>query len=142
MKLIRSDGSRSSMSPWFSFPTWMDADYFTTDTTNGLNMWDDDNNVYVEVAVPGLDSKDIDVNLSDGVLTIRGVKEEKDEEKRKGKKVYSATLKRNFYYSTSLPSGVDSDKVEANLKSGVLALTIAKSEKAKPRKIQVKSSSE
>lgn len=137
MKLITPIQRPSLFNPWFNFPSWDDDDYNPSHAGTGMNMWEDENHVYVEVAVPGLSEKDIDVHLENNVLSIRGAKEEADK-KHEGKKVYSSSMKSSFYYSTTLPSSADSDKVDANLENGVLTLTVGKSEKSKPKKIEVK----
>jgi HSP20 family protein len=138
MKLVRSDDARKMFSPWWGLTSIFDDDFMVdTSTQGGINMWEDDSSVYVEVAVPGLKEKDLDVNLENGVLTVRGVKEDKDEQKQ-GKRVYSSSMKQSFYYSTTLPSNVDSGKVNAELEDGVLTLRVEKSPEAKPKKIEVK----
>jgi HSP20 family protein len=89
--------------------------------------------------LPGVDAKDLDVTLADGILTIKGEKSEAKEEKDKG---YYLSERRygSFQRSLELPRGVDSEKIEANFSNGVLKLILPKTpeRQKKDRKITVK----
>ncbi|MBI1370492.1 MAG: Hsp20 family protein [Planctomycetes bacterium] len=100
-----------------------------------------DEAVDVSVELPGMDEKDIDVSLSDDVLTIRGEKKAEREEKKKGYYLAERSYG-SFYRSIPLPPGVDSGKAEAQFKKGVLTVTLPKTPEAqaKVRKIEVKAS--
>lgn len=100
-----------------------------------------DEAVDVSVELPGMDEKDIDVSLSDDVLTIRGEKKAEREEKKKGYYLAERSYG-SFYRSIPLPPGVDSEKAEARFKKGVLTVTLPKTPEAqaKVRKIEVKAS--
>ncbi|TBF82166.1 Hsp20/alpha crystallin family protein [Rhizobium leguminosarum] len=75
--------------------------------------------------LPGVDAKDLDVTLADGVLTIKGEKNETKEEKEKD---YYLSERRygSFHRSLELPRGVDSEKIEANFSNGVLKVSLPK----------------
>ena len=94
----------------------------------------------VTAELPGLDEKDIEVKVVDGGLTIRGEKTEAKEERKKG---YHLQERRfgSFERSFRLPEGVDTDKIDAAFKKGVLTVTLPKKPEAqKPaKKIEVKS---
>jgi len=94
----------------------------------------------VTAELPGLDEKDIDVAVSDNVLTIKGEKKEEKEEKEKS---YYLSERRYgaFQRSLELPSGVDAGRIEAQFAKGVLTITLPKTAEAqkKQRKIDVKS---
>lgn len=100
-----------------------------------------DEAVDVSVELPGMDEKDIDVSLSDDVLTIRGEKKAEREEKKKGYYLAERSYG-SFYRSIPLPPGVDSEKAEAQFKKGILTVTLPKTPEAqaKVRKIEVKAS--
>jgi HSP20 family protein len=100
-----------------------------------------DEAVDVSVELPGMDEKDIDVSLSDDVLTIRGEKKAEREEKKKGYYLAERSYG-SFYRSIPLPPGVDSEKAQAQFKKGVLTVTLPKTPEAqaKVRKIEVKAS--
>ena len=88
--------------------------------------------------VPGLEEKDIEVFVDDGVLTLRGEKrsEIEDQEKQFSERYYG-----HFERRIALPSDVESDRAEAKFKNGVLTVTVPKSATASPRvkRIEIKS---
>ena len=93
----------------------------------------------VTAELPGLDEKNIEVNLVGGSLLIKGEKQEEKEEKKKDYYLHErqyGSFERRF----GLPEGVDTDKIEANFKKGVLTVTLPKTAEAqKPaKKIDVK----
>jgi HSP20 family protein len=89
--------------------------------------------------LPGMDEKNIEVNVSDGNLTIKGEKQEEKEEKNKDYYMRERNFG-SFERRFELPEGVDADKIEATFKKGVLTLTLPKKlEAQKPaKKIEVK----
>ena len=89
----------------------------------------------VTVELPGIDMKGIDISYVKGVLTIKG---EKKKESNEGEcchcaERYSGTFERSF----RIPGDVNSDKIDATYKDGILKLVVAKSEKSVPKKIEV-----
>jgi HSP20 family protein len=89
--------------------------------------------------LPGIDEKDIEVKLANGILSIKGEKQEEKEEKKKDYYL----RERNFGLferSFQVPDGVDTDKIEASFKKGVLTVTLAKKPEAQTaaKKIDVK----
>ena len=89
--------------------------------------------------LPGMDDKNIEVKAVDGVLTIKGEKQEEKEEKKKDYYLQERSFG-SFQRSFGLPDGVDQDKIEASFKKGVLIVTLPKRPEAqKPtKKIEVK----
>ncbi len=87
--------------------------------------------------VPGVEEKDLDVGIHNGVLTVSGTRQA--EERREGESyaVYERQYG-SFSRSFSLPDMADGDKIEAKLEHGVLELKIPKKAEAKPRKIAIK----
>jgi len=87
--------------------------------------------------VPGIGIRDIDVSVSGNVLTLKG--EKKVSEKNENHDVYRGELASGRFQRTlQLPLAVDSSKVEAVLKDGVLRITLPKQEELKPHQISVK----
>ena len=86
--------------------------------------------------VPGVEPKDIDVSLDDGVLTVKG--ERKSESKDEGEG-YTRTERTygSFFRRFTLPDTADADNISAKTEHGVLKLRIPKKEKAMPKKISV-----
>lgn len=97
-----------------------------------------DDVVEVSIELPGMDEKDIEVDVSDDVLTIRGEKKSEREEKRKGYYLAERTFG-GFYRRIPLPPGVDSEKAAAQFRKGVLTVTLPKTPEAqeKVRRIPV-----
>ncbi len=102
----------------------------------GIDVWEDDNHLYVEADLPGLARDDIDVTVEDGVLSIRAAKDESDEHKGRNYHV-AERCSRRFERHLRLPEHIDSGKVDAALKDGVLTVKLNRREQAKPRKIEV-----
>jgi HSP20 family protein len=91
----------------------------------------------VRAELPGIEQKDIDISISDGILTIKG---EKKHEKEEENACYHTVERRygTFSRTMRLPTEVDAEKVDATFKDGVLSVTLPKSETSKPRKIEIK----
>jgi HSP20 family protein len=97
-----------------------------------------DKEITVTAELPGLDEKDIEVNLSDNVLTLKG--EKKSEKEEKSKTVYRSERSYGmFQRAIPLPVEVQEDKVEADFSKGVLTVHLPKSPAAqkKTRKIEI-----
>ena len=87
--------------------------------------------------MPGLDPKDIDISLSDGLLTIKGEKKQEREEKEENYHLVERSYG-SFARSVRLPGETQSDKISASYKNGVLKVTLPKSEEAKKKEIKIK----
>jgi HSP20 family protein len=104
-----------------------------------VDVTESDKAFEISAELPGLDEKNIEVNVANGGLTIKGEKKEEKEEKQKGYYVSERSYG-SFERFFSLPDGVDADKIEASFKNGVLKVTLPKTAEAqKPsKKIEVK----
>jgi HSP20 family protein len=89
----------------------------------------------VEAELPGVDKKDVNVELRDSELVITGDIKERE---RTGILRRRTRRKGRFEYRVTLPGDADADGVDASLHDGVLTLRVPKSERAKPRRIDVK----
>jgi HSP20 family protein len=105
-----------------------------------VNVWEDKDAVHVVARVPGLESDDLDIQLTGETLTIRGVfGSDAEREESKDWCWYSNELWYGpFERTITLPTQVQNDKVEAVFKNGVLQLTVPKAEEVKPKTIKVK----
>jgi HSP20 family protein len=87
--------------------------------------------------LPGIKEQDLDISLQNGVLTVSGTRQA--EEKKEGESYYLFERKYgSFSRSFALPDVADPEKVEADLKDGILTIAIGKRVDAKPRKIGLK----
>jgi HSP20 family protein len=103
-----------------------------------VNVWENADSIFVEAELPGLNPADLNVLVSEGnLLTLEG--EFKGPEVAKGVWQRRERTVGKFSRVLKLPVPVDADKVQAKFDSGVLTLTLPKSELAKPRKITVQS---
>ena len=104
-----------------------------------IEVVDCDDTYRITAELPGMTAENIDIKLSDGSLTIRG---EKSEEKKEEKENYLLSERRygTFSRTLPLPSGVNSEHIDAHLSNGVLTVTLPKTAEAKQkeRRIQVK----
>jgi HSP20 family protein len=93
----------------------------------------------ITAELPGMDEKNIEVKIADGRLTIKGEKQEEKEEKKKDYYLQERHFG-SFERSFDIPESVDPNKIEANVKKGVLTVTLPKKAEAlKPaKKIEVK----
>jgi HSP20 family protein len=104
--------------------------------TPALDMYEDKDNVYVRVELPGMKKEEIDISLHDGSLSISG--ERRSEEKVTEAEVYRAErFFGRFQRTIALPTAVAVGQVKAQYKDGVLTVTLPKAEEAKPKHIDV-----
>ena len=116
--------------PWLDEEDWIEYE-------EGLNVYETDDELVIEAYVPGVSEDEIDVSIEDNVIRIKAEHKE-DKEKKKKKVVYRQTAQASYFYSTTIPCPVKTDKAEAVLENGVLKITLPKAEEAKPKKIAVK----
>ncbi|MDY6955137.1 MAG: Hsp20/alpha crystallin family protein [Thermodesulfobacteriota bacterium] len=105
--------------------------------TPAFDISETENELIVTAEIPGMDKEDIDIHLSEGVLTIKGEKRHEKEDKKEDYHCIERSYG-SFTRSIGLPFDVETDKVDATYKDGVLKLTLPKSERAKLKKIEVK----
>ena len=91
--------------------------------TPAIDIVEKDKGFEVTAELPGLDAKDIDVQFANGMLTIKGEKREEKEEKTKDRYV-SERRYGSFRRTLQVPGSVDSEKIEASYKGGVLTVTL------------------
>jgi len=101
-----------------------------------VDVSESDTEVRIQAELPGMDESDLDVSLSNGVLTIQGEKKEEHEEKD-GSRYYSECRYGRFRREIPLPSEVDEAKAEATFSKGVLTVTLPKTPEAQERRRQI-----
>jgi len=102
-----------------------------------LDIGEQDDAYVVQAELPGVKTDDIDISVHDNRLTLSGHKSA--EEKTEDKNVYHVERRYGaFRREVRLPGDVDAEAIEARSTDGVLIVTLPKSEKAKPRRIEVK----
>lgn len=123
--LVKRDLFRSMF-----WPRWDDFDDMASQ--RGLKIRETDKDIIVEAVVAGVPLSDVEIEIDDGVLAIKA--EKKEEMKDEGK--HQSSLYQ-YYYTCAL-SGGQWDKADAEVKDGVVYITIPKTEAARPRKISIK----
>jgi len=128
------------------------SDFFTDVETRPLGQWvtgrlvpsmdiaETDKAFEVKAELPGMDEKDVEITIADGLLTIKG--EKKDETEEKDKSFHRVERSYGSFQRTlSLPANVDEEKISADFAKGVLEVTLPKSREAAkgPKKIGIKS---
>ena len=110
----------------------------TPASTPSMDVTENDKQIEITAELPGLEEKDVQVNVVDNVLTIRG---EKKAEKEEHKDENHWLLERSygsFSRSITLPAGVTADDIKASIAKGVLTVTVPKPAPAQAKKIEVK----
>lgn len=131
---------RRGLVPWDPFRelvgSW-DEDFFSGDFLPSADVYQDKDNVIVEMDAPGIEADKVDISVENDVLTVCGSREENKEVKREDyyrKEVRSGSFSRSII----LPMQVKGDEAQAEFKKGVLKITLPKAEEVKPKKIEVK----
>ncbi len=101
-------------------------------TAPALDMRETDKAVEVAVELPGVEEKDVEVSVNDGVLTVRGERRA-DREEKHGDWHLVERSSGSFVRSVALPSGVDDAKATAEFRNGVLTITLPKTAEAEAR---------
>jgi HSP20 family protein len=120
---------------------WWPERFFRTDEldvrTPAVDVFEEKDDIVVKAEIPGMEKDNIQVNLTDHTLTIKG--EKKKEEEVKEENYYrSERSYGSFLRTLELPRDVHADKVKATFKNGVLEVRMPKTEEAKAKEIKVK----
>lgn len=101
-----------------------------------VDIYEHDGNIVLKAELPGVDPKEVDVRVENNTLTLRGERKFDTEIKRDNyhrvERAYGS-----FSRSFTLPSVVDTEKIKADYRDGVLKVVLPKREEAKPKQIQV-----
>jgi HSP20 family protein len=119
-------GTRAGDEEWALGGSWAPA----------VDILERDGNIVLKAELPGVDPKDVDIRVENNTLTLRGERridgDAKREDYHRVERSYGA-----FERSFSLPTVVDTEKIRAEYKDGVLKLTLPKKEEAKPKQISI-----
>jgi HSP20 family protein len=117
---------------WSTFPT------AETGLVPSVDVAESDKEIEITAELPGLEEKDVQINLADNVLTIRGEKKAEKEQKDKNYHLVERSYG-SLSRSLELPEGVDADSIKASIAKGVLKVTVPKPAPAQVKKVEVKS---
>ncbi len=121
--------------PSFGLPALGSAD--GPDLMPRMDVSETEKEFEITAELPGLEEKDVQVNVADGVLTIRGEKKAEKEERDKNYHMVERSYG-SFARSLELPKGVDADAIKASIVNGVLKVSVPKPVPAQVKKIEVK----
>lgn len=102
-----------------------------------VNTYEDKEAFLISCDLPGMDQKDVKLNLDNNTLTISGTRKLEHEDKRENYQRVEC-LFGTFSRSFTLPATVDSGKIEASMQNGVLTIRLPKKEESKPKQIDIK----
>jgi HSP20 family protein len=102
-----------------------------------LDLIEEEGQYIVKASMPGVEPDQVEITLTDNILTIKGESKRESEDKQSNYHVRERHYG-SFMRQISLPMGVDAENVEATHENGVLTLRLPKSEASKPKKISVK----
>ena len=109
----------------------------TSAWTPAVDIKEEEGDFLITADVPGVDPKDIDVTMENGMLTIKGERKLESDMSENGLRRVER-MHGTFYRRFSLPDYSDADNISASCKNGVLTVTVPKTEAVKPRRIEVK----
>ena len=104
--------------------------------TPAVDVFETENELVLKADLPEVDPKNVEIQIENGTLTLKGNRAFEDEKNGKGYHRIERSYG-SFVRAFSLPETVDPENVKADFKNGVLTMTIAKKEVAKPRTIKV-----
>jgi HSP20 family protein len=110
-------------------------------TTSGafvppVDIYEDQHGIQLKLEVPGIDQKDLNINVENNILTVSG--ERKFEQEQKEENFHRIERRYgSFIRSFTLPNTVDTEKITADYNNGVLSIRLVKREEAKPKQIKV-----
>ena len=108
----------------------------TTTWSPAVDIYETENEIVVQAELPGVDRKDISLNLENNVLTLKGErrfeKETKEENYHRIERSYGG-----FARTFSIPATVDEEKIRADYRDGILKIALPKKEQVKPKQIRI-----
>jgi HSP20 family protein len=120
------------------FPSFGAGSANTTKMLPTMDVAETEKEIEITAELPGLEEKDVQINIADNLLTIRGEKKAEKEEKDKNYRLVERSYG-SFERTLELPEGVNPDAIKASIAKGVLRVTVPKPAPAQAKKIEVKS---
>ena len=102
-----------------------------------MDVTETDKEIEITAELPGLEEKDVQINVADNLLTVRGEKKAEKEEQDKNYRLIERSYG-SFQRTLELPDGCNADAIKASIAKGVLKVTVPKPAPAQAKKIEVK----
>ncbi|MFN2309066.1 MAG: Hsp20/alpha crystallin family protein [Gammaproteobacteria bacterium] len=112
------------------------ANVATSDWVPAVDIKEEAERFVIHADIPGVDPKDIDVHMENGILTLKGGRHAESQEEREGYK-RTERVRGSFYRRFSLPDTANAEAISAKSQHGVLEVVIPKQQKVQPRRIEV-----
>jgi len=145
MKIIKKDSNsrtyptymplRSIFDDFFTPSIWETS--FTSQSITSADIWEEKDDIYVKMALPGVKKEDIKISIMEDSINISG-QTKNEEESNKEKKYYYRSMESSFEQSFNLPTKIQLEKTEAEFKDGVLTVKLPKADAVKPKEIEIK----
>jgi HSP20 family protein len=136
MSLLQNQMNRLFEGALHGWPSESNGTTGTTSWVPAADIYESDNELVVNLDLPGIDPKMVDLRVENNVLTIRGERQFEEKQNQDSyhrvERSYGA-----FARSFTLSTAVDPEKIRASYKAGVLSITLPKAEAAKPKRIQI-----
>lgn len=123
-------GMQVRMTDWAALPP----------SSPAINVTEAVDSFKVEASLPGVDAKDVQLEIAGGLLTITGQRREEKKEEKPGNYLHQEISFGSFMRSFSLPETADGTKAKAEFRNGILTISVPKKAEAvqKPQKIDIK----
>lgn len=110
----------------------------TAQSAYAADLYETEDKLVLEMVVPGLTAKQLDISVEDGQLIVKGSAVEETKDQNEERRYWLQSISRNeFSRSLKLPKSVDVDAIHADVQDGILTLTMPKAAEAKVRKIEI-----
>jgi HSP20 family protein len=119
-------------------PQSLEADEDSDEGQLAVDVYQDKDNVYIKSTIAGVKPEDLDISIGSNLVTIHGERMQSQEVKE-ADYIMQECYWGAFSRSMALPVEIDPDKAEADLKDGILTLTLPKASRAKTKKLKIKS---
>ena len=148
LRIARTGGRRLPQRIIPSFTSLMDDffdDFFSAEPflstreralSPRIDVIDKPNEFIVKAEIPGVDKKDLDIEIGDDYITLKGEKKEAEEHKEEDY-YYKESFHGKFLREIALPQKIKSDAAKATYENGILKISVPKAEESKAKKIQV-----
>ena len=110
---------------------------YDSDYMPAIDVREDDRNIYIKADIPGIDEKNLSVNIENNILTIKGEKSEERRDENDKKVLIMEHKYGSFQRSIRLPEGIHSNSIKANFKNGVLSIDIPREKIDESRKVKI-----
>ncbi|PIR74341.1 MAG: molecular chaperone [Candidatus Magasanikbacteria bacterium CG10_big_fil_rev_8_21_14_0_10_47_10] len=137
MALVQWDPFREMEEMLSRFPSQGRGTTLSSAFTPAVDIYEEGNNLIVRTPLAGVNPKDVEVNVENGLLTIKG--EDKSEHEVDEKNYYRKEVRTgSFFRKIALPIAVDEEKVQAEFEDGILKVTAPKKADSPAKKVNVK----